>query len=123
MPELAGRYNQEFVQVKANTLDNILDQIGVTEVNWLKIDVDGAELDVLNGAYNTLSRNDLILFIETHDQDRYHKVEQILKLHNFRVLFEKSYDFPTKHVIAKKKTNLTPIGSISLDLLDFQFDQ
>ena len=89
VPELAGRYNQEFVQVKANTLDNILDQIGVTEVNWLKIDVDGAELDVLNGAYNTLSRNDLILFIETHDLDRYHKVEQILKLHNFRVLFEK----------------------------------
>ena len=63
--------------------------------------MDGAELDVLNGAYNTLSRNDLILFIETRGQDAYCKIIQIPDSYNFRIIFEKN----TKRIIAKNKVN------------------
>jgi FkbM family methyltransferase len=33
-----------FVEVDGNTLDNLLQQIGLRQVNWIKIDVEGAEL-------------------------------------------------------------------------------
>ena len=104
MPELAGRYNQEFVQVNGNTLDNILNQIGLTKVNWMKIDVDGAELEVLKGSSNTLSKKeDLMLLIETHGEHLHHEVIQILDSFNFMVQFERSYDSETKHILCKKR--------------------
>ena len=47
-----AQYNNEnnnFVEVKANTLDYLLQSIGIKheQVNWIKIDVEGAEFDVL----------------------------------------------------------------------------
>src|SRR5918912_1225509 len=43
---------EKFVEVNADTLDNLLQRNGISnaEVNWLKIDVEGAELEVLKGA-------------------------------------------------------------------------
>jgi FkbM family methyltransferase len=35
------------VTVNANTLDNLLRSYGIREVNWIKIDVEEAELEVL----------------------------------------------------------------------------
>ncbi|MEM1981923.1 MAG: FkbM family methyltransferase [Candidatus Hadarchaeales archaeon] len=44
-----------FEIVEADTLDNILSEIGLTKVNFLKIDVEGAEKEVLEGAEKTLN--------------------------------------------------------------------
>ena len=47
----------KFVEVNANTLDNLLlqqQQIAIRQVNWIKIDVEGAEFEVLKGAHNLL---------------------------------------------------------------------
>src|SRR5215207_4662485 len=48
-----AQYNNEkkFVEVKANTLDYLLQLSGIKheQVNWIKIDVEGAEYDVLKG--------------------------------------------------------------------------
>src|SRR5919108_1237107 len=38
---------ENFLEVEANTLDNIVESTNITEVNWIKIDVEGAELEVL----------------------------------------------------------------------------
>jgi FkbM family methyltransferase len=38
--------------VHVNTLDNLLQQNEIKEINWIKIDVEGAELEVLKGAHN-----------------------------------------------------------------------
>ena len=55
--------------VQLNTLDNLLiREHGISEVNWMKIDVEGAELEVLKGAHNILSNSKRIkLLIEIHD--------------------------------------------------------
>ena len=60
----------KFVNADANTLDNIINSIGIQEekINWIKIDVEGAELEVLKGADNILSKSkDIALLIEIHN--------------------------------------------------------
>ena len=61
---------ERVVEVNADTLDNILDSSGVKQdnVNWIKIDVEGAELEVLKGATNVLAKSkDIALLIEIHN--------------------------------------------------------
>ena len=58
---MTDRANNEkkFVEVQANTLDYLLQSNGIKheQVNWIKIDVEGAEFDVLKGAKNILSKS------------------------------------------------------------------
>jgi len=42
--------------VKARALDDVLEELRVEKVNWIKIDVEGAELEVLKGLQNTLRK-------------------------------------------------------------------
>jgi FkbM family methyltransferase len=98
--------------VHLNTLDNLLiKQHGISEVNWMKIDVEGAELEVLKGAHNILSNSKrLNLLIEIHGVNKLYKpIVEILKSYNIKIIFEK--DEPrykrgdrigAKHIIAEK---------------------
>ncbi len=96
---------KRFIEVNANTLDNLLHLNGITEVHWIKIDVEGAEFDVLKGAENVLSLNEHIsLLIEIHGLDNYAPIIEFLTLRKFNVEFEKSYKSGDKHIIVKKKT-------------------
>ena len=93
-----------FLEVEANTLDNILESKNITEVNWIKIDVEGAELEVLKGAVNTLSSNkDTTFVIEIHGSEIYRELLGYLKTYNLTIMFEKSNEKGDwRHVIAKK---------------------
>src|SRR5215211_565749 len=94
--------------VNLNTLDNLLiKEHGISEINWMKIDVEGAELEVLKGAHNILSNSKRInLLIEIHDTNKLYKpIVEILNSHNFKIIFEKDGPddrIPSKHIIAKK---------------------
>jgi FkbM family methyltransferase len=55
------------IQVKTRTLDSVLHEIGWGTVDMMKIDVEGAELQVLRGARGTLEMNpQVILLLELH---------------------------------------------------------
>ena len=55
-------------EVDSVTLDDLARDIGVNHIDLLKVDVEGAELEVLKGAKNTLSRNVVRrLIIEVHE--------------------------------------------------------
>ena len=75
----------------ANTLDNLLQQDGINEVNWIKIDVEGAELEVLKGAHNILSNSkDVSILIEIHGTSHLYKpIMDILRSHNFKIVLGK----------------------------------
>ncbi|HZB74164.1 MAG TPA: FkbM family methyltransferase, partial [Nitrososphaeraceae archaeon] len=79
------------------------------EVNWTKIDVEGAEYEVLKGASNIISHSkDISLLIEVHNlsgsnSTLYNHISQFLNLYNFKIDFEKTYDSGEKHVIARKQ--------------------
>src|SRR5215217_2304057 len=65
-----ARTEDKFVEVNANTLDYLLQLKGIMDINWVKIDVEGAEFEVLKGASNVLSKSkDIALLIEVHGLD------------------------------------------------------
>jgi FkbM family methyltransferase len=100
----------KFVEVNANTLDYLLqlNQIREEQVNWIKIDVEGAEFEVLKGAQNVLSKSkDIALLMELHGPPNVYrpKVQEFLKLYNFKIELEKSYEENgSMHIIVQKST-------------------
>ena len=102
-----AKNEDKFVEVSANTLDYFLQLKGITDVNWIKIDVEGAEFEVLQGATNVLSKSkDITLLIEIHNlsggTNLYRPILEFLRLYNFKIEFEKSHDGGEKHIILRK---------------------
>jgi FkbM family methyltransferase len=98
------KVKEKFVEVNADTLDNMLQQNGISqEINWIKIDVEGAEYEVLKGACNTLSNSkDIALYIEIHGQNNYQPIIELLNSHSINVTFQKNYDDGDLHLIARR---------------------
>ena len=103
---LQGKDNEKFIEVNANTLDNLLQKNGISQVNWLKIDVEGAEFEVLKGSTNILSiSKDISLLIEVHNPDdtnHYKQIIDFLKPYNFKIEFEKIYESGERHMVARR---------------------
>jgi FkbM family methyltransferase len=111
---MVGRARTEedrFVTVNANTLDNLLMQqqngISHADINWIKIDVEGAEFEVLKGATSILSKSkDITLLIEIHNlpggTNFYTPIVEFLSSFNFKIEFEKTYEGGEKHIIVRK---------------------
>jgi hypothetical protein len=105
---------EKFVEVNANTLDNLLSQqqqqsgISHADINWIKIDVEGAEFEVLKGDTSILSKSkDIALLIEVHNlhggTNLYKTIIEFLNLYNFKMEFEKIYGGGERHIIVRKQ--------------------
>jgi FkbM family methyltransferase len=106
-PKYKGKTEDKFIEVSANTLDYLLNLKGITDVNWVKIDVEGAEFEVLKGANNILSNSkDIALLIEVHGKNTYEPIIDSLRSYNFKIDFEKTYENGEKHIIAVKDNSL-----------------
>jgi FkbM family methyltransferase len=99
---------KKFVEVEASTLDCLLQSNGIKQedINWIKIDVEGAEYEVLKGATNILSNSkDISLLIEIHNlsegMNLYKPIVEFLDSYRFRIDFEKTYEGGEKHIIAR----------------------
>jgi FkbM family methyltransferase len=97
---------EKFVEVNANTLDYLLqlNEIRQEEVNWIKIDVEGAEFEVLKGATNVLSKSkDIALLIEVHGLDNHRPILEFVSSYNFKIEFEKSNKIGDwRHIVLRK---------------------
>lgn len=67
-----------YIWVKARALDRVLEELGCKRIDWIKIDVEGAEFEVLKGLENTLKRSNPILIVEVFDKN-YDRVMAFLK--------------------------------------------
>ena len=102
---------EKFVEVNTNTVDylllskNLINQ--EEKVNWVKIDVEGAEYEVLKGAKDILSKSsNITLLIEIHNLSAgnilYKPIQEFLSLRNFKIEFEKASESGERHIIARK---------------------
>ena len=98
---------KNYVEVNADTLDSILKQNGINQVNWIKIDVEGAEYEVLKGSTEMLSSENVSLLVEIHnieDPSHYHNIVDFLKHRNYEMTFEQRYEGSGEsHIIFRKK--------------------
>lgn len=67
-PGQAGGQEPVGVNVRVTTLDKDIEERGLPAPTFVKIDVEGFELDVLRGATQTLARERPSLFIEIHGE-------------------------------------------------------
>ena len=76
---LKSNLKENSVEVKTRTIDSLLREIGVEKVDWVKIDVEGAEVEVLEGMREVLRKNKkLRMLIEVHGENKY-KVNELLE--------------------------------------------
>ena len=97
--ELVGRDIAESERVQfgndkihVNSLDNLLKkESDINKVNWIKIDVEGAELEVLKGAHNIMTNSKRIkIQIEIHGVSHLYKpIVELLNSYKFKITFEK----------------------------------
>lgn len=92
-------------EVEGDTLDNILEEVGIKEADFVKIDVEGLETDVLRGF--TRFKRGTIFHIEYHNNrsaviDELKKKEiRILRIEQWREQkYEHGWDFGAIHAIA-----------------------
>lgn len=82
---------ENYVDVNTDTIDSILTDLKIKEVNWMKIDVEGAEYDVLSGSINTLKKNNVNLIIEVRSMNK-EKVIKLLESLRYTVSILESYN-------------------------------
>jgi len=113
MADRPSSNNQNFIEVKADTLDSLLSQNMIKEVNWIKIDVEGAEYEVLVGASGILSNSkDIACLIEVHillqkNKNFYGEIVHYLGSKGYDVTFEKKYGSGERHIIMKRSQLVT----------------
>jgi FkbM family methyltransferase len=103
----ARALTETFLHVDGNKLDHLMLMQGIMQANWIKIDVEGAELEVLKGATTTLSvSDDIRLLIEVHninDIDLHTIIVNFLQAYNFYSEFERRYANGERHILFRKK--------------------
>ena len=109
MSARADVHNAKYVEVIGETLDTIVSKQGLPQgdINWIKIDVEGAELEVLKGAKGILSKaTNVSILVEVHDiKDPAHfgSIVTFLATFGFRLTHEMAYDTSTeRHVVFEK---------------------
>jgi FkbM family methyltransferase len=93
IPDNAGMsYVREGVGVRMNTIDSL----GLDRLDFIKIDVEGFEPNVLEGAAETISRCRPVMFIEVNREalkrNGYTPEDVYKKLFNLRYSFKNLYD-------------------------------
>lgn len=73
------------INVKISTLDFLLELQQVKIPDFIKIDVEGAEVDVLRGGENLLRSYSPVIILETHGEELYTECVSLLKQYGYEV--------------------------------------
>jgi len=72
--------------VKVQPLDDLVDELGLKRVDFIKCDAEGADLKILRGAYRTLDRfHPKLAFCTYHEPDHFDEMRAFLKPLGYRV--------------------------------------
>ena len=74
-----GHSEEDFITIPALTLDTFCNQHNVADITAIKLDVEGAEEQVLLGAMETLTKNNPIISLETHFPINEQAVDALIK--------------------------------------------
>ena len=100
-------------QVKVYPLDVYIEENNLPKPDFVKIDVEGVEYNVLLGMKNTISKYNPSLFIEIHGVDVKSKIENVQKIVEFLDLYGYSiYHVESGKTISTKTPQIAKSGHI-----------
>lgn len=80
------------IEVYCTTLDNIIKRIGISKVDFIKMDIEGAELEVLEGSKKTL-QNTSHIAIACYHKRKGKKTGEILETYMKQMGFDAKISF------------------------------
>ena len=85
--------NESVIEMDAIDLDTALSEQKLTRIDWLKIDVEGKELDVLKGSKNILKKYSPKIIIEMFNKETIKESIKILESEGYELknLYERYY--------------------------------
>lgn len=105
--------------IEATSIDNFFDGRGEGKVSFIKMDIEGAELEALKGARNTILKDkpDLAICV-------YHKNEDIIEIPRYILELDPEYELYLRHYdLAEYETVLYAVRPrvTSFELADFKW--
>jgi FkbM family methyltransferase len=96
--------NFKQINVKINTVDNLIQNEKLTNPDLIKIDVEGAELKLLEGALKTLETVRPILIIEIHTIAMMFYIQKLLLKYKYKInIIDEKIEGHTKNILALPK--------------------
>lgn len=96
--------SNKFFSVSCITIDAALEKLGIEKVDWMKIDVEGAGLLVLEGSIGVLKRSEnLKLIIEIHRYSNETKVINWLEKYGYQIKHLKKLNGVYHVMVTRKK--------------------
>ena len=102
----------EEIEVETDTIDNYCKQNDIEEIDVLKIDTEGSEVEILEGAKTMLNKTKIIVLEVLDEKKKYH--EKITKVTN---LLEKNYNF--RKVFKKNIWSLSTLSNMKAEDIIF----
>ena len=99
---------------KIVSLDSYVREKNLPRVDCIKLDVEGAELDVLRGAATTIARWKPILLLSA-----YHKVDDFRTLWNFVNSIRSDYEWSIRHYGSKVDDSIRTLLDGRADILNY----
>lgn len=93
---LEGEFIQDFVGKGFFSVDSFLKKQSINKLNVLHADIQGYEVEMLEGAVNSLRKGRIdYICISTHSEDLHDRVITFLKSMNYRIEVSSSFDTHT----------------------------
>lgn len=106
-------WHSKCFQIKVYPLDVYIEENNLSKPDFVKIDVEGMEYNVLLGMKNTISKYNPSLFAEIHGVDVKSKIENVQKIVEFLDLYEYSiYHIESRKTISTKTLQIAKTGHI-----------
>lgn len=83
LPIRLGARLRRKIEVTATTIDELVKELDLEKVDWVKIDVEGVEYDVLRGMASVLEKNLPRLVIEVHSAESGRLVREYLRARGY----------------------------------------
>lgn len=61
-----SRWPGQIIEVPVRKMDNFLEKLGVTKIDFIRMDVEGYEKHVLEGLKNTIKKSKPVIYVEVH---------------------------------------------------------
>ena len=87
--------DERSASVRTTTIDDLVNDLHLDRLNWIKMDIEGGEIEALKGAEHTLRQCRPSLFVEVHDT--VDGVKDLLARYDYAIEKEVYDSSPTPH--------------------------